>query len=360
MTLGLDPNKTIPACQVNLTHDPKCLGCGYCNLTCGWLRKRSVLQTMLPAAWESAGRGNGKLSVYTGRKALRVSGTVQNGEFRADGVIVRARDHPLKGHGRIRAQKVVMSAGAVASSGVLLRTTELITLGLPIGQGFGFNFGSPVHADYADPIRAFDGLQIAHYYQPDDPNGFVIETWFNPPATQSLALPGWMDDLQGNISRYQYYACAAPLVGSTTRSRVTTSGEEEAIQIDLGKPDRDRIKAGLQKTCEFFFNSTPPPSRALFGTLNDWELRKDTYRDRIDRIMQIEELQIGTGHPQGGNCLGATPGPAGPAVVNIDFRVHKTTGLYACDASVFPTTLGVNPHWTVMALADLAAPLIAS
>ena len=42
------------------------------------------------------------------------------------------------------------------------------------------------------------------------------------------------------------------------------------------------------------------------------------------------------------------------------FRVHEMSNLYLCDASVFPSTLGVNPQLTVMALAHHAAPLVSS
>ena len=41
-------------------------------------------------------------------------------------------------------------------------------------------------------------------------------------------------------------------------------------------------------------------------------------------------------------------------VVDPDFRVHGYRNLYVCDASVFPTSIGVNPQLTVMALADYA------
>ena len=37
-------------------------------------------------------------------------------------------------------------------------------------------------------------------------------------------------------------------------------------------------------------------------------------------------------------------------VVDPDFRVHGYRNLYVCDASVFPTSIGVNPQLTVMAL----------
>jgi choline dehydrogenase-like flavoprotein len=349
--IGMDPARDIPACEVNLGHSGKCLGCGYCNLTCGYLRKNSVLQAMLPGAWKT-----GRLTVYTGRQAVRIVGATVNGRFAATGVAVRARRHELGGHGTIRANKVVVSAGAVASSALLLRTTEIAGTGLPIGEHFSCNFASPMNADYDAPVRAFDGLQIAHYYLPNRPDGFVIETWFNPPATQSLTLPGWMDELQRNIDRYQFYACAAPVVGSTNKSRITAAGEQDRIHFDFGPSDLERLKEGLLMTCRLFFHSTPPPRRILLGTPDNWEVHDDTYEDRIQAIENLSSIQIGTSHPQGGNGLSAGPREG---VVGPDFRVHGTRNVYVADASVFPTSIGVNPHWTVMAIADLAAMRIA-
>ena len=358
--LGLERN--LKACDVNISHDPACLGCGYCNLVCGYLRKNSVLQTMLPAAARSARDGKGKLTVFTGLKAVSVSGELENGSFRANGVRVRPRRQPYPEE-LLRGRKVVVAAGAVASSSVLERTTPINLCGLPIGQRFAFNFGSPVHADYDQEVRAYDGLQIAHYYRPETDEGFVLETWFNPPATQTLALPGWMDDLQRNVERYRYYACAAPLVGSTSGSWVDAHwiGDGEDIHIELQNADLDRLRAGLLMTCNLFFNSDPPPRRVLIGALDEWELTAANYRDRISRLSSFDQIQIGTGHPQGGNCIAAKPGNSGgPGVVSPDFRVHGSRGLYVADASVFPTSLGVNPHWTVMAIADLAAAAIAA
>jgi choline dehydrogenase-like flavoprotein len=52
-------------------------------------------------------------------------------------------------------------------------------------------------------------------------------------------------------------------------------------------------------------------------------------------------------HPQGGNALGA--------VVDADFLVQGFKNLYLCDASVFPTSVHVNPQLTVMGMAQYAA-----
>ncbi|MDH3696456.1 MAG: GMC family oxidoreductase, partial [Nitrosopumilus sp.] len=46
------------------------------------------------------------------------------------------------------------------------------------------------------------------------------------------------------------------------------------------------------------------------------------------------------------------------SIVNSYCRSHDVENLYICDASVFPTSLGVNPQLTVMTIASLAAKKI--
>ena len=45
-------------------------------------------------------------------------------------------------------------------------------------------------------------------------------------------------------------------------------------------------------------------------------------------------------------------------VVDSEFRVRGFTNLRVCDASLFPEVAGVNPQWTVLALADRCAQLL--
>jgi choline dehydrogenase-like flavoprotein len=73
----------------------------------------------------------------------------------------------------------------------------------------------------------------------------------------------------------------------------------------------------------------------------------------IDQTIQAsEDIALTSAHPQGGNTLDTR---AGQGVVGADFRVHGMDNLYIADASLFPTSVVVNPQLTVMAMADLAA-----
>jgi len=84
-----------------------------------------------------------------------------------------------------------------------------------------------------------------------------------------------------------------------------------------------------------------------------------TSADQLDGLEDVirdeTDIQLHTSHPMGGNAISRDPEKG---VVDERFRVHGTENLYVCDASVFPSSVTVNPQLTVMALADYAAPNI--
>ena len=82
------------------------------------------------------------------------------------------------------------------------------------------------------------------------------------------------------------------------------------------------------------------------GTKADIPKLKDAVRENPN------DLMLGSAHPQGGNRMGNNEDEC---VVDSDCKVFGFDNLYVCDASVFPTALGVNPQLTVMALATITA-----
>jgi len=78
--------------------------------------------------------------------------------------------------------------------------------------------------------------------------------------------------------------------------------------------------------------------------------------DELDEIVRDNtDIGLHTSHPQGGNPLSRDPAKG---VVDERFKVHGMENLFVCDASIFPSSVTVNPQLTVMAAADYAAPLI--
>jgi len=74
----------------------------------------------------------------------------------------------------------------------------------------------------------------------------------------------------------------------------------------------------------------------------------------LDPVSQ-QRIQITSGHPMGGCALG---GDAKRDVVDSRGRSWDVDGLYVADSSILPTSLGVNPCYTIYALGRYIAQSI--
>jgi choline dehydrogenase-like flavoprotein len=336
-----------------------CVGSGYCNIGCAYGRKLSMLDRTLPCA-QADFPGRVRIVAECEVERLRTSGGRP-----ARVVDVRARLGGRAGRGgrplTVVARDVVLSAGAIASSYLLLRSGIGGRLGpgprLPVGRGLCFNMGAPLTAEFADPVDAYDGLQISHYGVPRAQHGFVFETWFNPPVAQALNMPGWFERHFDNMRRYDHLMAVGVIAGTAGNARVrrALTGGADISYRPLPR-DLRTLGRGLTLLGELLFAAGA--ERVMLNTWGWDELRSPAELPRIAEIvMDPDYVTLGTGHPQGGNALSADPRRG---VVDPRFRVHGFDNLHLCDASVFPSSVTVNPQLTVMGLAHYAAPLIAA
>jgi choline dehydrogenase-like flavoprotein len=322
-----------------------CLGCGYCNIGCAYGRKLSMLDTLLPRAQEEFGPG-----------ALRIVSECQVEGIEAAGG--RATGLRCKLDGRsldVEAERIVVSAGAVASSYLLGRSG---IGGAAAGKGLSFNMGSAMTADFAEEVHSYDGLQITHLFEPGGGPDVIMETWFNPVLAQALAMPGWFEQHRRNMLRYPHLAATGVLVGTESNGTVERAlfGGADVVykptDADLG-----RLVEGLKLAGEIYFAAGA--ERVMPATFQYESFTEPAQLARLDEIVtDSSDIQLGTGHPQGGNSLSLDP--AEGVVDPEHFLVHGHENLHLCDASVFPTSIGVNPQLTVMGLAHLAADRIAA
>ncbi len=319
-----------------------CLGCGYCNIGCKFGKKLSMLDHILP---EAQLKHPGTLRIIADCSAL---------SFNKKGNRIVSLTAQFN-NGRkllIKGNVFVSSAGAISSSILLLKSR----LGIAnAGKKLAFNLGSQLTVAYDHVVNSYDGLQISHFLKTGDPR-FVMETWYNPPMFQSTAMPGWFDQHFRNMLDYSKMACTGILVGTSSNATVTTGGLlGRNIDYIPTEDDFDSLMDGLQIAGEIYFEGGV--ERVMPNSFSYYEYRNATDmqgRFRKD-IKSSRDISTGTGHPQGGNVMS---GDASSGVVDPGFKVFGFDNLFVCDASVFPTSLGVNPQITVMSLAHYAAPLI--
>src|SRR5215217_2769746 len=331
--LGLGEAKLV---DVNIA---KCLGCGYCNIGCEFDRKKSTLIHVLPAAQR---RFPGRVRVVPN---CRVD-AIESSDGRASGVLC---DVDGKQH-RIRARNVVVSAGAVNSSVLLLNSGIKRSLA---GQQLHFNIVTPLTADTGYKIDSYDGLQISHYwdaYEHGNGNGsrdrYILETWFNPPATHSLVMPGWFGQHYDNMRRYDQMVAAGVVVGTTGPGRVKPKKTGPDITYKPAREDLGQMIAGMKEATRILLAGGA--ERVMPQTYLMHELRSERDLGVLDQYATHNEgLGLNSAHPQGGNPLSSDwrTGVVDPS----SFRVHGMDNVYVCDASVFPTSVTVNPQLTVMA-----------
>jgi glycine/D-amino acid oxidase-like deaminating enzyme len=300
-----------------------CLGTGYCNIGCAYGAKKAGLDVLLPEAQK-----RWQLDVIADLEVERIA---RDGD-RAVGVVA-------DGH-TIHADEIVIAAGPIGSSALLQRSS---IGGDAVGQDLHFNINSPLTADFAAEVDSFAGIQMSHaYLPPGNPPAYIVETWFNPPATQALAMPGWFDRHFNNMSRYRHMACSGVLVGTTTPGRV----KDGKIEYTASAADRKSMIEGLKTASRIWLEAGA--TRVMPATFAWQEYRSEADLKGLDlAVRETGDLLMTSAHPQGGNALGT--------VVDEDFRVRGLKNLYLCDASVFPTSVHVNPQLTVMGMAQYAA-----
>jgi choline dehydrogenase-like flavoprotein len=336
-----------------------CAGCGYCNIGCAYDKKLSVLNHVLPAAQRTADRKRDREPSYEGR--LRILPTCEVTRIDRDGMLgagsrhvsgVRCRVGSDRRELRVRAGTVVVAAGSIQSSRLLQRSH---IGGARAGLGLCANIASFMIGDFREELRGFEGLQIAHYVEPPNDKGYVLETWFDPVALTALSMPGWLETHQHNMSRYAHMMCVGVLVGTDRRPLNRVHRLPSIVGSDYSFRPSDaeftRLAKALKEAGTILFEAEA--ERVMPSTFRYREFKRGESLDDLESIVkQRGNALLQTAHPQGGNRMSAN---ASQGVVDPTGRVHGYDNLYVCDASVFPTAVTVNPQLTVMAMAHHAA-----
>jgi choline dehydrogenase-like flavoprotein len=329
-SLGLKPRRMRKALGA-------CRGCGNCNIGCAFDTKQSALATYVPWAERLGAR------VLADTEVDRIE------TRRGRAVAVHARTGKGRDRARIVAKQVVVAGGAINSSALLLKSG----VGKNVGTRVSFNAGSMMVAEFDDPLDGYDADQMT-WFLPGD--GFIVEPTHNPIMSAALTTPGWFEEHARLMRRQRHLAYAGSLISTGPTGRVVHSpfwGHEET-RFRAGPNEVNAVKRGLKVISEVFFAAGA--RRLILPTHRFRTIESPKDLHAIDEhVVSTRHFAFGSAHPQGGNPMSADPKTG---VVGTDFAVHGLENLFVCDASVFPSSVTVNPIATIMALADYAAPKI--
>ena len=319
---------------------PACVGCGICQYGCPSGGKWSADRSFLVVAENS-----GDVGVYAD---CRIRGVETEGGriVAVTGNVMDPITQKPKQAVRVTGDQFICSGGPVGSPLFLLAN------GLADDTHCGAHL--VVHptvgamARFEQEIRPWSGVTQGYWVDCWE-EGFLLQTFTCTPDQYFSTLQTAPGRETLEIMRdLKHYASAGTLVhdeDSEGRVRHTPAGPD--LSYFLGDGDRQRLIAGLRKTAEVFFAAGAKRVHPMRLGLESID-RPEDIESGLPMDLSPRQMFLYASHPMGTCRMGASPETS---VVDPTGKVWGWDNLRVADASIFPTSLGVNPQVTTMAMA---------
>ncbi len=328
-----------------------CMQCGLCHLGCHYGTKQDMRETYIHRALNNP---NSNIRIYCNCSVEKIT----HSDDAVDGVEGNFLDRTgnIVYKIRVNARLVIVAAGAIASTYLLQKNS--IAQGRA-GKGLALHPSPFILGDFPYEIRGIQGIPMTYTLHdfgvtngvPD--MGFLIEGIFLPPLQFSMLLPVSSGQHEELMKRYNHYTMAGVLVRDGSNGEITlTDLGFPRVTYSLGIKELENIAKGAEIIARMWFKLGA--TRIITSHINKQILNSEKEIPELTNAIKNDSknLLLGSAHPQGGNRIGNDPNNC---VVDSNGIVYGFKNLCVCDASVFPTAVGVNPQLTVMCLATIIA-----
>src|SRR5215468_316967 len=315
----------------------RCVGLNNCALGCPTGAKQSMLVTEVP---HSLAAGAALLTdarvdrvLWRGTRAVGVRGRLLGADGRP-----RARFE-------VRAPLVVLAAGAHHTPGILRRSRLRARA---IGRGLHTHPNAKCVGIFDERIDPWIGTHQAFHIHHFLSDGILIGYAAVPPGLLATALPGLGAEHAEQMARYNHMLTAATLVDDHTEGRIVMGLDRQPYMAQtLDDADLERLHRGVTLTAELLFAAGARRVLLPFADLpaldGPHELRRIATRPRVRETIELMTVHImGTARMATDPARGAT---------DASGAVHGVHGLVVADASALPSSIGVNPQETIVAVA---------
>jgi choline dehydrogenase-like flavoprotein len=331
-----------------------CSACGYCMLGCAYNRKFNATINFLPRA-VAAGA-----SILADASVVRIEGAAG-----ARRVLCELRDQAGNPTGRlatVEAPVVVLAAGALDSPALLLRSR----LGGPrVGRGLHLHPAAAVSATFAEPVVAWRGLpqsvivdEFAAFNRDGHGGWLVLPGAANQPGLAAILTQGIGSAHRERMHSLPHTASASVLLHDETEGRVRAGGGGRPVASYWPRAaDRRELERGIFALARLYLAAGALRVHLPYAGTASVQSEPELRRVMADARSQRHRLALNSVHPQGSLALGPE---MARAAVSPYGELFGEPGIFVADASLFPTSIGVPPQVSIMALASLVADAAAA
>ncbi len=325
-----------------------CVRCSSCPTGCRLDAKRAMHVSYLPRAVAAGARVRAGVEarriVFERGRAVGVDGWA--------GVAGAGARRPFS----VRARRgVVLAGGAFGTPELLLRSGFRSPSG-ELGRNLRIHPACWVGARFAEPVRGWEGVMQSYAVDEWEPRGVLLEATFTPLAFGGQWLPGTGAEHQRRLLGFGNLASTGVHLSDRSSGRVGLAGDGSLrIGYRLSREDADRIVFGIARAAELFYAagaSEVYPQISGIETIPRRRIRELEASSRPASALRLEAF-----HPMGTARMDADPRRG---VSSTDGAVHGAAGLYVADASLLPSSIGVNPMLTIIAMASRVARQVAA
>lgn len=319
---------------------PGCDGQGLCCFGCPTDAKRSTNVSWVPKALERGAQ------LLTGFKVEQV--LVERG------AAVGVRGVSAAGALTVRAKVVVLACGALMTP-VLLQQNGLADTSGQVGRNLSIHPASAALALYDESVNPSRTVPQGYAIDEFADEGLYFEGGTTPLELTAASLGGYGPGFMALMEQFDRTFNFGFMVKDTSRGRVTPGADgSPRISYWLNDADLRQVQRGFSILSRVYFAGgakevqLPVMGHTRLRSLRDVEAFEGSR-------LAARHVDLTAYHPLGTAKMGVDPLRS---VVDGTHETHDVHHLFICDGSAVPSSLGVNPQLTIMAMSLRAAEFI--
>ena len=321
---------------------------GHCLAGCKTDRKQSMLVTYLPWALQKGAK------LYANTSVTDI--VTVNGE--ATGVKAECF-HPESKQKvadvSVSAKLVIVAAGAIQSP-LLMQRSGIANSSGYVGKNFACHPSVMISAKFDEPVHTWRGAMLGSYvdeFEHPKKGGFVLEGGGAGPLEISASTDvGTGNDYADFIKSAKHLASCISLIHDHNVGEIRLEDGKKVIDYALSDQDFPNMVAAIKAAVKIYFAAGA--KRVYLPTVKS--LWVDKLED-VDPLLDALEnepftFRMVSYHPQGTLRMGRD---SKTSVVSPSGETHDVKRLFVADASLFPTSVLVNPQMTIYAMSNYIA-----